>query len=245
VGEPSARSLYAVFSSPLPGREADYQRWYDEIHIPDSLALGVFRSARRYAALVPARAAYLTLWESDDPDPRAALERVRPAAERLRAQGRVWPVLRVVFHQFLFLVDFALAPSPPPAVATLTTLQNCWAAPASEAAFRAWWERLTREAGGPLAAYHSRRLYRGGGEAGQGGQALVLLESARESAELAGLWDGRAEAGPPPFGTPTPVFRGESPQQYAEPEPVSAAQLARWRPAWAAHWRPLTCRGAR
>ena len=229
----SSRLLYAVFSSPLPGRERGFEQWHDEIHVPDSLALGIFRAARRFAAEGTSRAAYLTLWESEDRDVGAALERVRPAARELRARGRVWPVQRILFHQFLSLREAALA-AHPVASAALTTLLGCWAAPDSDADFRSWYAKLAGEGSGPLEAYHSRREY------AASGKTLVLLESGLPAQELAPLWTGRAEPGLPPFGEPTPIFReGESPQQYAEPERVTPAQLARWRPGWAAHWRPI------
>lgn len=230
-----ARTLYAVFSSPLPGKESEYHRWYEELHVPDSLSLGVFHSAHRYAALAPTRADYLTLWESEDADVASALERVRPAAESLRARGRIWPVQRVVFHQFLALEEGPMQANGARAVAVLTTLQNCWAAPRSDAAFRDWYRKLAHEPG-LLEAYHSHYRYAHARDA----RTLVLLESAHDAARLEPLWRGRGERGPTPFGEPTPIFRGGAgPQQYAPPEHVGDEQLARWLPAWIAHWRPL------
>ena len=37
-----------ALSSPLPGREEEYERWYDEQHIPDCLKLDGFLSAQRF-----------------------------------------------------------------------------------------------------------------------------------------------------------------------------------------------------
>jgi len=223
--------MYAVFSSPLPGRGAEYEQWYDEVHAPDALALGVFRAARRFAAVGPSRAAFLTLWESDDADAEAALERVRPAARALRARGRVWPVQEILFHQFLRLRDASGSATDAEPERALTTLLGCWAEPAADAAFRSWCAALAAHPGGPLAAYGSRREY------AASGKTLVLLGSGRPAQGLSELWSGHAEPGLPPFGEPTPIFRGgESPQRYAVPERVSADRLARLRPGWAAHW---------
>jgi hypothetical protein len=232
----AAPVLYAVFSSPLPGREREYEQWYDAIHVPDSLELGVFRAVRRYAAQGASRAAYLALWEAGDPDIEAALSRVRPAAQALRARGRVWAVQRILFHQFVFL-EAASGPLHAAGDRTLTCLMNCWAAPQSDAAFRSWYARLAGERSGPLAAYGARASY------AANGKTLVLLESARAAPELAALWGAALEPGLPPFGEATPIFRaGESPQQHAEPEPVSPEQLARFRPGWVSHWNLIASR---
>lgn len=44
----------AVLSNPKPGREEDYARWYDEVHIADVLQIPGFRMAQRFAAPEPA-----------------------------------------------------------------------------------------------------------------------------------------------------------------------------------------------
>jgi hypothetical protein len=41
------RSLYMVFSNPAEGRDDDYNKWYDEVHIPEVLGLPGFLSAQR------------------------------------------------------------------------------------------------------------------------------------------------------------------------------------------------------
>ncbi|KAA9156736.1 hypothetical protein FPZ12_026545 [Amycolatopsis acidicola] len=40
--------LWLVRSAPAAGREAGYHRWYDEVHLPEVLAIPGVRSARRY-----------------------------------------------------------------------------------------------------------------------------------------------------------------------------------------------------
>lgn len=42
------RSLLLVFTSPKPGQEAEYHRWYEQDHLADILALRGFAAARRY-----------------------------------------------------------------------------------------------------------------------------------------------------------------------------------------------------
>ncbi|GAA4553704.1 hypothetical protein [Pseudonocardia xishanensis] len=42
------RPMLMVFTAPVPGREVEYHRWYDEIHLDEILALPGFVGARRY-----------------------------------------------------------------------------------------------------------------------------------------------------------------------------------------------------
>lgn len=46
------RSLYLVFSNPAEGREDDFNKWYDEVHIPEVLGLPGFVSAQRISQQV-------------------------------------------------------------------------------------------------------------------------------------------------------------------------------------------------
>lgn len=60
----SQRSLYLVFSNPAEGRDDDFNKWYDEVHIPEVLTLPGFRSAQR-----------LTQQTGDQPNPIAPKQR--------------------------------------------------------------------------------------------------------------------------------------------------------------------------
>jgi hypothetical protein len=42
------KDLYLVFSNPLEGREDDFARWYDEIHLGEILTLDGVVSAQRF-----------------------------------------------------------------------------------------------------------------------------------------------------------------------------------------------------
>jgi len=39
----------AVISDPVPGREEEYNAWYDDAHLPEVLRIPGFAAARRYA----------------------------------------------------------------------------------------------------------------------------------------------------------------------------------------------------
>lgn len=45
------RYIIAVTSRALPGREADYDRWYDDVHVGEVLSLSGFLSCDRFRAL--------------------------------------------------------------------------------------------------------------------------------------------------------------------------------------------------
>lgn len=58
------RSLYLVFSNPAEGREDDFDKWYDDVHIPEVLTLPGFKSAQR-----------ITQQTGDQPSPVAPKQR--------------------------------------------------------------------------------------------------------------------------------------------------------------------------
>lgn len=49
-----------------PELEADFDRWYDEEHIPRRLALSEFTSARRYRAVTPGAQAHMVIYQMSD-----------------------------------------------------------------------------------------------------------------------------------------------------------------------------------
>ena len=77
-----------VFTNALPGRDEEFNRWYDEIHLPEVLALPVFTGARRLQ-LAPAqmfpeqRFRYLAIYEYRG-SAAAALEALTGAAGSFR-----------------------------------------------------------------------------------------------------------------------------------------------------------------
>jgi hypothetical protein len=60
-----------------PDRVDEYNRWYDEVHLPQVLALDGFKSARRYAP-VGDDGPYITEFELEG-DPQAAIATVTAA----------------------------------------------------------------------------------------------------------------------------------------------------------------------
>lgn len=83
-----ARYNFIVYSNPTPGMEDEYNRWYDERHIPDVLAVPGFVSATRMQ-LIPGHGSdshrYLAIYQLDCNDPKAALDDLnsRAGTERM------------------------------------------------------------------------------------------------------------------------------------------------------------------
>ena len=78
--------------------EDEFNRWYEDVHIPDILDAGAFHTAYRYESVDPeaTKAKYLALYETDNIDPGKAREahaKARPDWER---RGRLFDGLDVV-----------------------------------------------------------------------------------------------------------------------------------------------------
>ena len=223
----TSRCLYAVWSNPAPGVTPErFREYYEDVHRPDTLAIGHFDRSFRYEALGECRARYLTLWEAEYPDLASALERVRKGALALKEQGRIWPVQEVVFHQFGFTSASGAADERP--VATLTTAQNDWRAPARVADADAWARAALPSASALSARYAAQFLYAGGD------RWFWLGESDASGDALDELWRDRAR-GLPPLGAPTPIF--PSPDADLEPAVAPSGEPAA---AWITHWRPIS-----
>jgi hypothetical protein len=81
------RGLMIVHSRPASQAEADaYHRWYDEVHLPELLAVDGFTGARRLAA--EDGETFLAVYEVDDVDAaKTALAERRSAGTMTPPQG--------------------------------------------------------------------------------------------------------------------------------------------------------------
>jgi hypothetical protein len=73
-----SRHLYLVFSSPVEGRESEYNEWYSNIHLRDVLKVPGFVAAQRFKQ---AEGAYLAVYEIESEDPGEALGALGRAAK--------------------------------------------------------------------------------------------------------------------------------------------------------------------
>jgi hypothetical protein len=86
MSDTSPSTYLIVQSSPVAGREDDYNRWYENVHIPEVLGLPGFVAAQRFrlsdlqrrSETVPLNT-YLVIYELAI-DPRQALDRITETA---------------------------------------------------------------------------------------------------------------------------------------------------------------------
>jgi hypothetical protein len=80
-------------------REEEFNRWYDEIHIPDVLKGGPeFLTCRRYKQIPSAngRKSYVTIIEIETDDIARTLENHRKNMEHIRREGRLTDLVEVL-----------------------------------------------------------------------------------------------------------------------------------------------------
>jgi hypothetical protein len=223
-----ARMAFIVWSTPHAGREDEFNRWYDEVHLPDSVANGSFTAMHRYEAVGPGyRAApFLSIAEADYGNEAEAWGSVRPKANALHRARRIDDLYRVDFAQMLLTVDTDVHEH---AVGTLTTVQNDWREPAGDA--REWLASLAI----PSASPRSMQLLTTdpAGERG-GGRHLALFESATDPEVTAKAWADVGAAGSSPLPAYTTIFGVQGVQAEGQPPP---------EPAWVMHWRHLVTVG--
>ena len=88
-------------------REEEFNRWYDEIHIPDVLkGCPEFRTCRRYRQLSDpgGKESYLAFIEIETEDIVRTMENLRKTGERIRAEGR-WADLVEIISRRLYQLD--------------------------------------------------------------------------------------------------------------------------------------------
>lgn len=93
--EREAKGLMVVLVDNLdPARDAEFNRWYDEVHVPDILSAGSFHRGSRYRARdATAPAAYLAVYETDWERPAEAVQ----AMETRPNRAGLWDAI-AAFH---------------------------------------------------------------------------------------------------------------------------------------------------
>jgi hypothetical protein len=72
----SVRAAFVVISRPVPGREDEFNTWYDEVHLPEVCAVPGFVGARRYrrsASADDGMPDYLAVYDIVAEDPAACV----------------------------------------------------------------------------------------------------------------------------------------------------------------------------
>lgn len=125
------KGIFLVVSQPAsPDQDAEFNRWYNEHHVPDSLLLPGFVRARRFRLaeeqLLPERATapgfdYVTIYEIDDvdriPDARALLPRLMGVSAQFFSDALDRDTMRTFIFEQVSEID---EPTPlPDGVASL------------------------------------------------------------------------------------------------------------------------------
>ena len=82
-----AKYSYVVLTKPTGDRDAEFNRWYDEQHLPEVLAVPGFTAATRYQVLSRLPDAgtpdwrYLAIYEIEADDPQVALQELMRRAQ--------------------------------------------------------------------------------------------------------------------------------------------------------------------
>jgi len=77
-----AKYIMVVESNPTPGDDAEYNKWYDEIHIPEVCAIPGITGGRRYASdpAAPGERPYLAIYDMETDDPQKVMSELTSRA---------------------------------------------------------------------------------------------------------------------------------------------------------------------
>ena len=84
-----ARHILAVQTECTPGQEKSFHEWYDQVHVPDVLAVPGFVRGQRFEAIpglrgdLPANR-FFALYEFETEDPAATLAELRSAMRTMQ-----------------------------------------------------------------------------------------------------------------------------------------------------------------
>jgi hypothetical protein len=63
-----------VLTNPVEGRDAEFNRWYDDVHLTDVVAVPGVKGARRFRAVMPGEWKYAALYQLDCDDPESVMQ---------------------------------------------------------------------------------------------------------------------------------------------------------------------------
>lgn len=83
-----------------PDREAEFNRWYDEVHFPDFIGTGLFSAAYRFTAADPQHTGgtYLAIYESIGNPLEAVAAYSRDHRPQLQAAGRLSDTIEITWR---------------------------------------------------------------------------------------------------------------------------------------------------
>lgn len=223
------RTLFVVFANPTAEHEAEFNRWYDEVHGPDALANGSFLALHRFRATGPGPrpAPYLALWEARFDSEAEAWAYIGPRAQALREAGRAGGEIASVRFALMLV---AAAGGHGPAleeVGALSTIQNDWRDAANAPAARPWWIGLPHDAiEAPV-----RWLATSDAEGRGPGHHLAIFATAEKTAPGSALLRA-TPARVAPGMSPLPPYRTIFGTTVGEADAASTPRADAWLMTW-------------
>jgi hypothetical protein len=65
-----------VLTNPIEGRDAEFNHWYDNIHLRDVVAIPGVTGARRFEGVVPSDCKYAAIYDLECDDPQSVLNEI-------------------------------------------------------------------------------------------------------------------------------------------------------------------------
>ena len=98
ASKPTRGILLVLSNCKDPAREEEFNRWYEDVHIPDILDTGAFHTAYRYESLDPqaTKGKYLAIYETEHSDPTKARAVLQKAIADWEQRGRLCDALEVL-----------------------------------------------------------------------------------------------------------------------------------------------------
>ena len=98
AAKPSLGMLLVLSNCKDTHDEKEFNRWYEDVHIPDILDTGAYHTAYRYVSTDPeaTKGKYLAIYETDNRDAAAAREKLNAVRADWTARGRLYDGIDVV-----------------------------------------------------------------------------------------------------------------------------------------------------
>ena len=134
--------LFVMLSCQDPTLEPEWDKWYDEIHIPDVTALGFFPKGARFrkaSGSTPGEARSLTVYETERADPQKAYDDQSVVFPNIPESRRMDHPKTTFCYRAIFKHEATIGKPPRKTGIAQIALSNCTDA-ARESEFVRWYE---------------------------------------------------------------------------------------------------------
>ena len=169
-----------------PARVAEFNRWYDTVHLPDILAARVATHATRFenADPQPDEPTYLALYELGSSNLEAVDAAFAQLVGRLREQGRMYDALRILRRSMWKRIGgrFSIERTGRAGTAGIFIIESSCSAPEQEPRFNDWYDHTHIPDLLETGLFHAaHRFVARSGQAG--GKYLAIYETATDPLE--------------------------------------------------------------